>query len=74
MRRLETIQKEELELKTLNVYPLFASCAIDAVKTRYTEKEVEIRSESRDVIVRGNELLEQVFYNILDNAVKYNSL
>ena len=71
VRRLETIQKEELELKTLNVYPLFA-CAIDAVKTRYTEKEVEIRSESRDVIVRGNELLEQVFYNILDNAVKYS--
>ena len=72
VRRLDTIQKEGLELKSMDIYPLFVR-VIDAVKARYTQKEVEIKSECPgNVMAQGNELLEQVFYNILNNAVKYD--
>jgi len=73
VRKLLNIQKQGLELKAIDVFPLFIH-AIGEVKTTYSQKEIEIKCElsENEVVVLGNELLEEVFYNILDNAVKYD--
>jgi signal transduction histidine kinase len=73
VRKLLELQKQGLKLKNIDVFPLFIH-AIDEVKTAYSQKELEIKCElsENEVVVLGNELLEEVFYNILDNAVKYD--
>ena len=76
VRKLLTVQKEEqgLELKTTALSAMLLH-AIAAVKSTYSQKEIEITCAWRfenEVMMMGNELLEDVFYNILDNAVKYD--
>ena len=75
VRKLLTVQKEEeQELKTTALSAMLLH-AMEAVKSTYSQKEIEITCAWRfdnAVVMKGNELLEDVFYNILDNAVKYD--
>ena len=73
VRKLLNIQKQGLELKTIDIFSMFVH-AIDEVKTAHSQREIEVKYKlpEKEVVVLGNELLEDVFYNILDNAVKYD--
>ena len=48
--------------------------SINYIKTAYQYREIEIKFESfrKRIFVEANELLQEVFDNILINAVKYN--
>lgn len=72
-RKLLELQKQGLDLKNINILPMFFQ-AIDQVKTTHAQREIEIiyKVSENEVVVLGNELLEDVFCNILDNAVKYD--
>ncbi|MGI6221106.1 MAG: ATP-binding protein [Coriobacteriales bacterium] len=50
------------------------SCVADRLKTAAEERGVEVSlSLDDDVVVKGSEpLVEQMVYNLLDNAIKYN--
>jgi signal transduction histidine kinase len=73
VRRLLTIQKQERELKPIDLSSILVH-AVETVKSTYSQKEIEIKCAlfENEVMMVGNELLEDVFYNILDNAVKYD--
>lgn len=48
--------------------------AISFIKQRFNQKVIDItlESESNELFINGNELLVNVFENILNNAIKYN--
>lgn len=67
------IEEKGLELQQVDVCGEINK-AIQFVQKSYPETSIEITidSDSEDVYVSGNNLLEEVFENILINAVKYN--
>jgi signal transduction histidine kinase len=73
MHILSKLQKRGLALKPINIVPLLTR-AIDQVNKNRVHKELEISYHFAEnvVEVRGNELLEAVFYIILENAVKHS--
>ncbi len=73
MHILSKVQKRGMALRTINIVPLLTR-VIDKVKKSCFQKELEISYNFavNEITVRGNELLEDVFYNILENAVKYS--
>jgi YesN/AraC family two-component response regulator len=73
MHILAKVQKRGLALKSINILPLLTR-AIRQVNKNHFHKELEISYHfaENEVEVRGNELLETVFYSILENAVKHS--
>ena len=73
VRKLSQIEDSEIPLTRMNLID-----KINEVKkmigTHYLEKDVitHLDSESKTVFIRANELLLDVFENIIINAIKYN--
>jgi len=73
VRKLSKIEEEELSIFKVDLIH-YLDQAIDITLKRSTTRETEIKKDSYNekIIVEANELLLDVFENILDNAVKYN--
>ena len=73
IRKLAEIDKDEVELKSTNLLE-YLSSAINFVKESIPQKHIEIKLETveKQIVTKANELLADIFENILVNAVKYN--
>ena len=74
VRKLSIIEKSKITLKSTGIYAIFEKC-IKFVKDSFPNKEIRIQYNyiNKEIYVYANELLGDVFENILINAVKYNS-
>jgi PAS domain S-box-containing protein len=73
MHKLSDLLKDDFRLKTVDVFRVLAN-AIEQVKRMYPKKKVKINqgiSES-ELLVHCNDMLEDVFINILSNAFKFD--
>jgi len=73
IRKLAEIDEDDLKLKSTNLLEYLAK-AINFVKESFPQKHVEINVETveKQIVIDANELLADIFENILVNAVKYN--
>ncbi|KKK76837.1 hypothetical protein LCGC14_2859630, partial [marine sediment metagenome] len=73
IRKLAEIDKDEVELKSTNLLK-YLSSAVNFVKESIPQKHIEIKLETveKQITTKANELLADIFENILVNAVKYN--
>lgn len=71
VKKLSRVRSGEIELNTIDVYPAFASASDDA---KSVPEEVRINSNITEgrYFIRGNDLLFDVFANLLNNAVKFD--
>ena len=74
VRRLSELENQEISLGSTRIDRLLEN-AIQFVQEGYQEKEVTIHVDSpnTDIYVQANDLLQDVFENILINAVKYTN-
>lgn len=74
VRTLSKLDESEIILKSTELYRTLENC-IKYVKQSFFEKEIRIyyNSISHEIYVSANDLLADVFENILINAIKYNS-
>jgi len=74
VRRLSELESQEISLGSTSIKGILEH-AIKFVQEGYQEKEVTINIDSpnKDIIVQANDLLQDVFENILINAVKYSN-
>lgn len=73
MHKLSTIQKREMISENIDVFEKFTQVT-EKIKARYLQKIINVKHDLQEgrVIVCANNLISDVFENILDNAVKYN--
>jgi len=73
IRKLAKLEKEEIELTPINLLDSLTN-AINFVIERYPGKKIEITLESKltQINANVNELILDVFENLLINAVSYN--
>ena len=71
MKLLSTVQSGELEIGKIDIYPAFAR-AVETVKLHPGDIRINSNIIEDRYFIRGNELLSNVFSNILDNAVKFD--
>ncbi len=70
---LSDLEQGEKSIKTIDSFELLNN-SITYIKTAHQEKFVDISTESFSdrIFVKANELVQDVFDNILTNAIKYN--
>jgi len=73
VRILSEIEYENVELKSIN-FKKYLQNSIETVKINFSKKKIiDINFNMEDdVVVRANELLGTVVYNILNNGIKHN--
>jgi len=73
IRKLAEIDKEEVDLKPISLLE-YLSNAIEFVRESNSQLQIEINVESveKQIFVNANEILADVFENILVNAIRYN--
>jgi len=73
IRKLSQLEEIKLSLNRTEIYNILIN-SIDFVKNSYKDKKIKIKvdSVSKQLYVQVNELIRDVFENILINAVKYN--
>ena len=73
VRKLSDIEEAKFDLKQIDAIN-FLEKAIKFVSESYKEKDlkIEYKSEDNEYNVKANELILDVFENILINAIKYN--
>ncbi len=71
--KLSQIEEIEISLKRTEIYNILIN-SIDFVKNSYKDKKINIKvdSVSKQLYVQVNELIRDVFENILNNAIEYN--
>jgi len=69
IKKLREIEQEDLEEHSVNLDDL-----LDDVMNEYSNmpKDVSIEHDCYGVSVRANDLLREVFSNLIDNAIKYS--
>ena len=74
VHKLSELDNTEISLSEIEALHLLES-AFNSVKRSYQEKNINIQLESasKEYYVLANDLLEDVFENLLINAVKYNT-
>ncbi|TFG27463.1 MAG: HAMP domain-containing histidine kinase [Promethearchaeota archaeon] len=74
VRKLSEIEEIEIPIKPIEICEVLKD-VIEYVKKNFEERKLEIKIESisEKVFAKANELLLNVFENILGNAVKYNN-
>ena len=74
VRKLSDIEDKEMPIKRIEVYQLLTS-AINSISQRYKNKKISIKlnSYSKEIYVKANELLLDIFENILINTIKHNT-
>ncbi|HIE32367.1 MAG TPA: PAS domain S-box protein [Methanosarcinales archaeon] len=72
VKTLSRVQSGEIELNEIDIYPAFVSAAEDA---KSATKKVVINSTITEgkYFIMGNDLLFDVFANLLNNAVKFDA-
>lgn len=72
---LSKLEKEDIEMKSVEVKP-FLEKAVDYIINTYTQRKIKINliydNDLNDILVHANELLLEVFENLLINSVKHN--
>ena len=73
IRKLSNIEEFDYSLISLNAF-LILKNTLGLIKTNFKEKKLNITIESKydEFYVNANELLVDIFENILINAIKYN--
>lgn len=73
IRKLSNIEEFDYSLISLNAF-LILKNTLGLIKTNFKEKKLNITIESKydELYVNANELLVDIFENILINAIKYN--
>jgi len=73
IRKLSQLEEIEISLKRTEIYNILIN-SIDFVKNSYQDKKIKITvdSVSKQLYVQVNELIRDVFENILYNAIKHN--
>ncbi|MHA1723247.1 MAG: sensor histidine kinase [Promethearchaeota archaeon] len=73
INKLFSLENEPLELKPVNLHE-YLNKVIKYIQKGFQEKELKIEIETIDNVneVQANDLLFDVFMNILSNAIKYN--
>jgi len=73
IRKLTEVDKDGLKLKPTNLLEYLAN-TINFISDSIPQKHIEIKVETveKQIVVKANELLADIFENILVNAVKYN--
>jgi PAS domain S-box-containing protein len=71
--KISDLKKKEFALKPIKALPLLRK-SIKNIKMQYPEKEIDITINiiQNKILVMANNYLEDVFDNILTNAVRYN--
>lgn len=67
------IKRQEYELKAIDIFR-FLEFSIEKIKHKFEQRNVKIKTnmKSKTYFILGNEWLENAFFNVLDNAVKYD--
>jgi len=70
---ISNLEKEHPEMKSVNVCKILNNC-IEEIKAIYNKRKIYITKLYKDQIinVKGNNLLKNVFNNILINAIQHN--
>ncbi|MFX0071601.1 MAG: PAS domain S-box protein [Candidatus Hermodarchaeota archaeon] len=73
VRYLSRLEESEINLKPIKIINVLKK-SIENVKNSFPEKKISIKIEglTKDLKILGDELLIDVFDNILNNAVKFN--
>ncbi len=73
IRKLSKLEENEISIKKIEICSILEK-SITYIKNSYQDRDMNIQvdSISERLYVQANELLEEVFENILINAVKYN--
>ncbi len=73
VRKLSEMEKSQMPIQPIDIYPILKR-TITTVKKNYQDKDINIQVDSnkKRLLVQGNNLLEDIFRNILNNAVNYN--
>jgi len=73
IRKLSKIDNGENKLSIIKIFDIFNE-SVKTIVSSFQDRNVKIdvKGLSKDMKVLGNELLEDIFDNILNNAVKYN--
>jgi len=74
VRKLFGIDQSKIPLKEINAYEVLEE-VLNLIKNTYIHKElkIEVDSFSEQIKVKGNDLLFDVFENIIINAIKYTN-
>ncbi|MHA1149690.1 MAG: PAS domain S-box protein [Promethearchaeota archaeon] len=74
IRKLSSLEEEEIILNKIDLIPILNE-AISSIKNLVVKKNVHITKEYTDksFFIAANELLIDVFENILNNSIKHNS-
>jgi len=74
VRKLSKLETDETELSPVEVFNVLRN-SVDHTISGFQDRNVkiEVKGLSKEIKVLGNELLIDVFDNILNNAVKYNN-
>jgi len=74
IKKLSDINEEERELSPIEISGQLIT-AVENIKTSFKKRNIKIdfNEFSNDIKVIGNELLAEIFDNILNNAVKFNN-
>jgi PAS domain S-box-containing protein len=72
-KKLAEVESGDLKIDDIDLYKMF-SCAMSRLYQSYSRRSIEINHQLKEanITVKGNELLEHVFFNIFQNAVKFN--
>jgi K+-sensing histidine kinase KdpD len=70
VRKLRLFQSGEREYREMRLYEILKDTIYD-VKMLYPGKEVQVNHPPRDVVLSTGNLIKDVFFNLLGNAVKY---
>ncbi len=73
IRKLSKLEEEELSIKKVEICSILKK-SIAYVKNAYQDRDITIQVEliDKELYVKANELLEDLFENILINAIKYH--
>ena len=73
IRKLSKLEEAEISIKKVEICSILEK-SIMYVKNAYQDKNmtIQVDSTSKKLYIQANELLEDVFENILVNAIKYN--
>ncbi|MBD3215593.1 MAG: PAS domain S-box protein [Candidatus Lokiarchaeota archaeon] len=73
IHQISELEEKDLELVRIDAVEMLEK-VIDYIKKAYNEKNIEITTKIhfKNYFVQANELLEEIFQNILINSIKYN--
>ena len=73
VRKLSSLSAKGEEIEKIDIYKILIR-VIDSIKSGFPDKAIDVKYSfsSGEVIIEGNELMEDVITNLLYNAVKFN--